>query len=240
MTRNPSWSRDELILALDVYFKTGGNPRGKRSCPDIQALSALLNKMGDRLAVGEATYRNPNGCYMKIMNFRRFDSAYASRGAVGLRRGGALEEDIWNEFSERKDVLHEVANAIEGAVLSDRDWEMPPEAFDDEVEATEGAVLTRIHKVRERKPRLVKRKKDQALRKFGKLACEACGFDFAGIYGDRGKGFIEAHHTKPLIAMASETSTKLKDLALLCSNCHRMVHRSQPWLTMAELRALLK
>ncbi|MDP6032209.1 MAG: HNH endonuclease [Alphaproteobacteria bacterium] len=33
--------------------------------------------------------------------------------------------------------------------------------------------------------------------------------------------------------------TKLSDLVLLCSNCHRMVHRKRPWLTVRELRELI-
>jgi 5-methylcytosine-specific restriction protein A len=57
-----------------------------------------------------------------------------------------------------------------------------------------------------------------------------CGFDFAGVYGPRGSNFCEVHHLKPLSDVHSEVETRLQDLAIVCSNCHRMLHR-EPWQT---------
>jgi 5-methylcytosine-specific restriction protein A len=59
-----------------------------------------------------------------------------------------------------------------------------------------------------------------------KLFCEVkqCGFDFEARYGSVGAGFAEVHHLRPL-STTGATSTRLSDLAVLCSNCHRMVHR---------------
>lgn len=58
------------------------------------------------------------------------------------------------------------------------------------------------------------------------LDCQVCGFNFEEVYGDRGSGYIEVHHKTPLsdIAGPSETDPKT-DLVILCSNCHRMIHR---------------
>jgi len=60
-------------------------------------------------------------------------------------------------------------------------------------------------------------------------------FDFAAKYGDLGAGFLEAHHILPLAAIGPAI-TRLADLAVVCSNCHRMLHRAKPWMTLAELR----
>jgi hypothetical protein len=49
----------------------------------------------------------------------------------------------------------------------------------------------------------------------------------------------EAHHTKPVETLVEGSKTKLEDLALLCANCHRMVHATRPWLTVNGLRHLL-
>jgi hypothetical protein len=73
----------------------------------------------------------------------------------------------------------------------------------------------------------------------GRLACEACGFDFAIIYGERGSGFIECHHTKPVATLAEGHKTHIDDLALVCANCHRIIHRDRKWPSIAELKALL-
>ncbi|MHA7286576.1 HNH endonuclease [Arthrobacter sp. MDT3-44] len=56
--------------------------------------------------------------------------------------------------------------------------------------------------------------------------------------GHRGHDYIDVHHILPLHA-SGPTTTRLQDLALLCANRHRMIHRGNPWLTPNELRAML-
>ena len=64
-------------------------------------------------------------------------------------------------------------------------------------------------------------------------------FDFVLQYGLRGQGFIECHHTKPLHQYGDGKKTTMADLALVCANCHRIIHAKRPWLTVKELQALL-
>ena len=104
----------------------------------------------------------------------------------------------------------------------------------------EGRILTRLHRYRERNRKLVEQRKSKALRENVKLRCEACDFDFELRYGPRGRGFIEAHHTKALATLVENAKTKLEDLALVCANCHRMIHSQKPWLSIEELRAILR
>ena len=70
------------------------------------------------------------------------------------------------------------------------------------------------------------------------LKCDVCGFDFAVAYGELGKGFIEAHHVKSLADMQPGDKTNLEDLVAVCSNCHRMLHRSYPAMSVEMLRNL--
>ncbi|MEV0974526.1 HNH endonuclease [Microtetraspora glauca] len=72
----------------------------------------------------------------------------------------------------------------------------------------------------------------------GEISCERCTFNFERVYGPRGTGYIECHHMVPFHASGATTTT-LDDLALLCSNCHRTIHRAAPWPTPAELRRLI-
>lgn len=65
-----------------------------------------------------------------------------------------------------------------------------------------------------------------------------CAFDFEQAYGDRGADYIEAHHKIPLSELTGETRTRPSDLAMLCANCHRMIHAKRPWLTINELKEL--
>jgi len=68
--------------------------------------------------------------------------------------------------------------------------------------------------------------------------CIACGFNFKSFYGDIGTGFIECHHLNP-VSTAGEITLSVKDIAVLCSNCHRMVHTSNPPLTIDRLREII-
>jgi hypothetical protein len=112
----------------------------------------------------------------------------------------------------------------------------PPELL----ESPEGRQIMKLHKVRERCPRLVEERKKQELRRSGTLQCEVCNFDFSAVYGELGIGFIECHHEDPLSGRDGSTVTRLDDLRLVCSNCHRMLHRQTPPLTTAVLKELMQ
>lgn len=56
--------------------------------------------------------------------------------------------------------------------------------------------------------------------------CVICGFSYQNIYGERGLGYIEVHHIKPLHTLKEEMIVDPKtDLFPVCANCHRMIHR---------------
>jgi predicted HNH restriction endonuclease len=110
---------------------------------------------------------------------------------------------------------------------------------DDERSFPEGKLKYRLHRIKERSRKLSKAVKDTSLREVGELLCDVCGFSFRERYGDLGDGYIEAHHTVAISLLKKETPTKVNDIALVCSNCHRMLHRKRPWLGMSELRLLI-
>ena len=105
--KSPNWTRDELILALDLYFQCLPNKTNKGN-PKIIALSDLLNSLTIHPQKAK-NFRNPDGVYMKLCNFLRFDPDYSGKG---LGAGGKLEEEIWNEYSSNRDKLGKVAQAI--------------------------------------------------------------------------------------------------------------------------------
>ena len=97
----------------------------------------------------------------------------------------------------------------------------------------------KFHTQRERDPKVIERAKLIA-KESGKLCCAACGFDFAKVYGKRGEGYIEGHHTKPISEMKKQgEKTTVQDIALVCSNCHRMLHRTWPLITVDKLKSLI-
>lgn len=108
---------------------------------------------------------------------------------------------------------------------------------EDAEEFPEGKLLYRIHRLRERNTRIIKKAKQLAQN--NGLKCEICGFSFYEKYGELGKDFIEAHHTVPISEYEEEFTTKIEDISLVCSNCHRMLHRKRPWLTKEDLKKLI-
>ena len=223
------WSRDELILALDVYFKVAPGTPGP-NLPIVRKLSALLRgAQFQPVAPASDNFRSPASVVMKLMNFRSIDPTY---GGKGLTAGGRLDQSVWQDFATDPKRLSVVANAIRTAAYT------PPELGDEGVliEAEEGAILSRMHRVRERDPRLTRRKRNAVLSACGRLTCEVCSFDFGAVYGDLGKDYIECHHRRPLSDLPHARRTRLEDLALLCANCHRMIHARRPWLTVEKLK----
>jgi len=109
-----------------------------------------------------------------------------------------------------------------------------------DTEFPEGKQYEVRHKVRERNRKLVAAAKARFKEQHGRLFCEACKFDFADKYGVAGEGFIEVHHKIPVSRLRPHSKTRISDLALVCSNCHRILHRQRPWLDVRELRQLIR
>jgi len=107
--RNPTWSREELILALDLYFRVHPSHIDDAH-PDVIELSRVLRSLAihPRHSQG-ASFRSPASVYMKLCNFLRCDPTY--RGS-GLRAGGMGEVDVWREFAEDRERLARVAASI--------------------------------------------------------------------------------------------------------------------------------
>ena len=105
------------------------------------------------------------------------------------------------------------------------------------VAGTEGKRIAYYTTKYERKPQYRK----EAIRIHG-CRCAVCGFDFAKMYGDLGKGFIEVHHVVPLYSLEEETvPNPATDMVCLCPNCHRMIHRKKDGImTVEELKRIIE
>ncbi len=148
----------------------------------------------------------------------RFTSTSTAKNVIADREG-------WG--NERKIVWH-LEPMIRTLVVNE----------DDESAFPEGSEKYVLHRIRERDSAITRKAKRERLAHTGKLACDVCDFDFLIEYGEHGDGFIEAHHTVPVAKLDGHQKTKIKDLALVCSNCHRMLHRGDPLLSVEQLRQL--
>jgi predicted HNH restriction endonuclease len=102
----------------------------------------------------------------------------------------------------------------------------------------EGKERLRIHLFKERNKRLIACAKKLWLRN-GELKCSVCSFSFSETYGEVGEGYIEAHHITPVSQLSESTMFRPSDLVPVCSNCHGIIHRHRPWLTIAQMKAIV-
>jgi 5-methylcytosine-specific restriction enzyme A len=204
--------------------------------PRVIELSDLLQRLPIHpLAVRSAKFRNHNSVSRKTTDIATQHPAYAGPATYGNKLDGA----VLSEFLNNPRVVIALAETLRASVAASvAAYEMPDLDLDDE-DVREGGLLERRHLARERDAGLRRRKIDAARLGGGHVTCEACGFDFARTYGKRGADFIECHHRVPL-HVSGPTTSALRDLVLLCSNCHRMIHHRQPWLTFEELQTLVR
>lgn len=236
--RNPSWAWEELVLACDLVMANRWHELDSGDKRVIE-LSHLLQRLPIHAAeLRTATFRSPHSVRRKMADI-------ATHHPDDVRKptnGGKLDLEVLGAFISRPTEMHALAQRLRSGERAGEFENLPPvdpDAFGDPDGVGEGRLLERVHRRRERDPALRRQKEKQALARHGRLRCEVCDFDFAEVYGPRGAGYFECHHVVPL-HVSGETKTRLADLAVLCANCHRMIHRSREWLTPDELRHLVE
>lgn len=107
MPRNPPWSREELLLALDLYLRAGMLDGDDAR---VIALSQLLGQLAAGQPQPDPTrFRNVNGVRMKLANFAALDGQYAG---ASLTHGGRRDAAIWDEFHNTPERLAAEVAAI--------------------------------------------------------------------------------------------------------------------------------
>jgi 5-methylcytosine-specific restriction protein A len=228
------WTRDEVILALDLFFRSGDHMPG-RTTESVLELSALLRRYGSLAGLpveNMPKFRNPEGVERKLWNL----SYIATDGRKGLERHSKIDEAVWTELGHDSAAVVRIAAEIRAFVAAGEEFPGVFDISDEGATPDETAIKTGVHTRRDRDPDLRNRK--LATLRGCRLVCEGCGLDFADRYGDRALGAAEIHHTQPLSMLAPGTRTQIRDLAVVCGSCHRVIHHRRPWLTMEHLRAV--
>ncbi|TDC56215.1 HNH endonuclease [Actinomadura sp. KC345] len=240
--RSPDWTWDELILACALVYENNWKEIKKDDSRALE-LSDLLQLLPIHpLGTRTEDFRNPSSIQRKTADIATAHPSYSGR----TTKGGWLTQETVSAFIERPQEMLAAAQRIR-EILASGDPDLmeaidPHPTGDPNPSADEGRVLERFHRYRERDPKLRKRKIEATLKAGLPLACEVCDFNFAEKFGKHGQGYIEVHHIIPLHEIGPSI-TELKDLALLCSNCHRMSHRrldkTRTWPSPQELREIL-
>lgn len=235
---NANWTRDETILALDLYLKLGHAPGPKH--PDIQKLSALLNRMPWHSPESRTgTFRNPDGVSLKLLNLRSYERG---KGLTFSR----IDAEVFAELASHPERVACLADTIRKALYIDEAERSSISAAssseEPEWEFAEGRLLTSLHMRRERS-RKVRQELVAQRKKDGQLGCDLCLWTCVSASDAFREAVFEAHHLIPLAHLVESHKTKLRDVALLCANCHRLIHRAieleKRWLTLEQARSIL-
>lgn len=166
---------------------------------------------------------NKKNYYSEINDYLPFKTA------VDFKKNGKyLEELAYERSNYFRDGVREITKREYDLILTGVDFDLIKDEevkyapdYEDLESREEGEKRKYYVSYYERNP--INRQK--AIEKLG-LRCEVCKMRFDEVYGNLGKGFIHVHHKKPISKVNKSFRPDIeKDFAILCPNCHSMVHR---------------
>jgi putative restriction endonuclease len=228
-------------------LKAGANPKYCYEWSFQQESLCLLNIWYENLSFDE------NGAF-QTLNFRSRPSDISGVRRLRAARFEKVVKEAFEEGRNLRVIIldrsHPSSSGATARLLDDDPWtvtqfdyatgafELRRGAFpnistsdlpEEMEEFPEGEERRRFgtHRHRERALRAKKIAQHKLLNK-GKVICEVpgCGFDFALVYGEIGQDYAQVHHLTPLSQVDKAGVTNaVDDLAVVCANCHVMIHR---------------
>ncbi|ARS36057.1 hypothetical protein [Pontibacter actiniarum] len=231
--KNPHWKREELILALDLYFKLDyGQMHGKN--PAVVQLSQDLQALGLHTVVPDPfSFRSVNSVSLKLANFKKLDRNFAGSG---MRDGAKHDLEVWQEFQGYRDGLKSEAERIRRIFLHNKEKQMHSRILS----ANNADFAFQIHKHRETDPLAIQLKMEMVLADKERLKCEVCTFDPTDCYGELGRGMLEIHYTQDPTLLHGLEASDMEDFCVVCSNCHQILNKHFNLIDVEDLRHILE
>lgn len=225
--------QNDFNIGDKIYIWRAGEESGVIASGVLEELPMPLSQVRFPNALGDDLWRSQEDAPTDIKIGIRLEQTRLSLGE------GMLEREVVkrNPILSNNQIITQPNGTVfkleelqsrEIARLWNNDSNNYDKPFGEEFSASEGSMELRYHYQRERSTILVKKKKEEFKSVYGKVKCEICGFCFEEIYPrNLSKDYIEAHHKTPLSKISAKIKTTLEDLMLVCSNCHRMIHRTK-------------
>ncbi len=214
---NASFTRDEVILALDVLYSNGGSTPNPES-NEIQELSSLLHLLPIHpFETRKQDFRTPTGVQAQIF---RYQHRYSNMV-------GSMFYEVDAEFEGRHEELHDIANAIRRNADTFKGT-----VFGDPLENSgfpEGMLLDHLHRIVETR---------DSAKLMLEQRCEICQIDTADIYPCC-PNIMAMHLTVPVTKLDGKKRYGAAYFITVCPNCHAALHRRRPWLTKENCGELL-
>jgi len=230
----------ESDLVIPALRFIDQHPEGASTEALIKELSVVLSPEGKDAEI--LANRNDTYFSQKVRNLKSHDTLERKNLAT-------YQDGLWFITEKGREYMNSgVGEVAEALRQQGYDEKIRDQEYNDDYKSIvveEGFLSERNTKFRSRSRSLTRLAKDH-FAKAGFIPCDACEFDFLRFYGERGRDYIEIHHTRPIHQYEeSGERLSLKDaldkLAPLCSNCHRMIHRQRDnILYIQQLKEIIK
>lgn len=238
------YTESDLIVPALQFMKE--NPNGVTTSQLIDHLIDVLKPTGHDADILPG--RKDTHFSQKVRNLKSHNTL-TTKGLAEYHKVG--KTGIWEITPQGYQYLGEteqdgLVSSLEKQGFKAKDIEREVKKSFSEIIIEEGALDNRTTTQRNRSNKV----REIAINEFkkahnGQLFCIACGFNFFETYGELGKDFIEIHHKEPMHLMDIEgekmtLDEALKKVAVVCPNCHRMIHRVKgQMLSIEEIKAVL-
>jgi 5-methylcytosine-specific restriction protein A len=212
------WHAELSEDGAKVFYKN--NVRGRPEAMNPRSQSIWLRRARALDANLQLAYLNALPVHSIVLMGRRRDRNDPEAIASAVH-GRALDPAPWAiveyDFDTGDFMIERGATPAKPAQWSDPESQSFPEG--------DKRRAFRAHRHREARAREAKIA-DFRSRNGNRLFCEVprCSFDFGQRYGALGEGYAHVHHLTPLGSRETGTVTTLDQLAIVCANCHAMIH----------------
>ena len=211
---NASFTRDEVILALDVLYFSDEKHLSRNS-PAIAELCALLQElpihpMKDR----PENFRNTMGVSEQIYKFNNERKGIEHK----TWKVGTIFHQVADEFSGREDTLHEIASCIRRNRSFLSGYSIGNSEIADQF--PEGTMLYFLHLNLELRDGKVVPSAER---------CQICQL-IADVMYRPGRSIMQKHLTVPPTALVGRKKYTAQNFITVCPNCHAALHQYRPWL----------
>ena len=223
---NPSWTRDEVILGIDVALNHSQESITPKSSFIIE-LSKLLNNLPIiPKEKRDSSFRNPVGVSGMLNKFLSMLAKPNQKFPVGK-----LFFDVYDDYYPNLLQLSATTDSIRRNYLIIRN--NPSYILFSIPYFKEGIVLSVIHTLDDKK--YVNKETDLA------KSCDICGINPENIYStEQSSFFLQSHYCIDPINYYPGDELKPCNYIKVCPNCHEILHLFRPWRTQETIETILR
>jgi predicted HNH restriction endonuclease len=227
--RQPRWTIDETILAVDTYFEIGDVKKITKDNPLVRELSNTLRNMPIH-KIKDEKFRNIAGICMTLLSIATLDDT----AQYSMRAASKLQKEVYYYYKDRKRYLKEIASSIRSCLPLPFEYYEPV----DHKPLLEGNILYLYHLFIENKSKEVQYLRKE-FRNRKKTRCFVCGIDLENIYGCRGWELLELHYSDSIANYNSSMDILPGKFIPICPSCHKLSHSKAELFVLEKLKAIV-